>query len=412
MQVNSATLPNGLRIFHHHDPSTAMVVVNLLYNVGARDEHPTSTGIAHLFEHLMFGGSRHVPSYDQAIESAGGVNNAWTSNDFTSFYDILPAHNAETAFWAESDRIAWLNLTPESLEVQRQVVIEEFKQQCLNRPYGDIAHHLRRMVYTTHPYRWPVIGLTPNHIAEFTLDQARQFYHSHYLPNNASLIVAGNITLDRTLELAHRWFGDIPAGQVAPRLYAPEPPQTSARELRVDAPVPHTMLIMAYPMGPFDMQQYIAADTITDILSAGRSARLTRELLNTTDLFTAIDASITGSDEPGMLMITARLSRNTDHHITQARQAITDTLQRLIEQGVGDHELRRTVNRCESTFTFSNVDLLTRAQNIANYHSRAIDINTVIPAYRALTPADITDAARAILRPTALNTLIYGPTPH
>ncbi len=409
MQVNSATLDNGLRIFHHHDPSTAMVVVNILYNVGARDESPQSTGIAHLFEHLMFGGSKHVSSYDQAIERAGGVNNAWTSNDFTSFYDILPAHNAETAFWAESDRMAWLNLSPQSLEVQRQVVIEEFKQQCLNRPYGDMSHHLRRMVYTSHPYRWPVIGLTPQHIADFTLEQAQQFYRSHYLPNNASLIVAGNITFERTLEFAKRWFGDIPPGDVAPRLYAPEPSQTSPREVTVNAPVPHTMLLLAYPMGHFGSKQYIAADTITDILSAGRSARLTRQLLNATDLFTAIDASITGSDEPGMLLISARLRENTPQNIDRARQRIADTLQQLVTDGVSSHELERTINRSTSTFTFSNVDLLTRTQNIANYHSRGIDINTVIPAYRSITPDQITEAATSILRPDALSTLIYGP---
>lgn len=409
MQVNSATLDNGLRIFHHHDPSTAMVVVNILYNVGARDESPQSTGIAHLFEHLMFGGSKHVSSYDQAIERAGGVNNAWTSNDFTSFYDILPAHNAETAFWAESDRMAWLNLSPQSLEVQRQVVIEEFKQQCLNRPYGDMSHHLRRMVYSTHPYRWPVIGLTPQHIADFTLEQAHQFYHGHYLPNNASLIVAGNITFERTLELAKRWFGDITPGDVAPRLYSPEPTQTAPRETTVTAQVPHTMLLMAYPMGSFDTKQYIAADTITDILSAGRSARLTRQLLNGTDLFTAIDASITGSDEPGMLLISARLRENTPSNIDRARRSIADTIEQLVTDGVTPHELERTINRSTSTFTFSNVDLLTRAQNIATYHSRGIDINTVISSYRAITPDHISAAAAAILRPDALSTLIYGP---
>lgn len=410
IELKEAQLDNGLRIVHHHDRSTAMVVVNILYNVGARDERAESTGIAHLFEHLMFGGSAHVPDYDQAIERAGGLNNAWTSNDFTSFYDLLPAQNAETAFWAESDRMAWLNLTADTLSVQQHVVIEEFKQQCLNRPYGDVSHHLRSMVYTRHPYRWPVIGLSPEHIANFTLEEAEEFYRRHYVPSNATLVVGGNITFERTMEYAKRWFGDIPAGKAATRAYVAEPEQNGAREKTVEASVPQTMITVAYPMSGFNEGSYILADTITDILSAGRSARLTKEVLNGTDLFTAIDSSITGSDEPGMLMVTGRLRDNSASTIDKARAAIASTLQRLVDTRVSDHELERTLNRSTSAFTFSNVSLLSRVQNIANYASRGIDINNVTSTYRrVVTPASIQSEAARLLTAERSNTLIYGP---
>lgn len=242
------TLPNGLRVVHEQDSATAMVALDVLYNVGARDEHPDHTGMAHLFEHLMFGGSVNIADFDGAIEQAGGRNNAWTNQDYTNFYDIVPAQNAETAFWLESDRMLSLAFSDKALEVQRNVVMEEFKQVCLNQPYGDLGHHMSALAYKVHPYRTPVIGKELGHIESVTQEQVREFFRTHYAPNNAVLAVTGNITLDETRRLAEKWFGPIPRRMVAPRRYAPEPEQTEARRMVVTGNVPQTLVVISYPM--------------------------------------------------------------------------------------------------------------------------------------------------------------------
>lgn len=402
-------LGNGLRFVHNYDGNTAMVAVNVLYNVGARDERGDLTGLAHLFEHLMFGGSVNIPDFDGAIERAGGKNNAWTSNDFTNFYDILPAQNAETAFWLESDRMLSPSFADRTLEVQRSVVTEEFKQQCLNRPYGDLSHHLRKLVYTTHPYRWPVIGKTPEHITRVTPQDTREFFFSHYAPNNAVVAVSGNITAEETRRLAEKWFGDIPRREIAPRGYGREPEQTSARHAEVSGHVPSTDITIAYPMEGYGTKQYYCADLLTDLMANGESSIFYRELLMESDLFTSVDASILGSEEPGMLMLNMRLRENGADNERRAIETVNAKVEEIAGRDFSTGQLTRAINRMESAMTFNNVSYLAKAQALAmcEYHNE--EINDTIARYRELTGADLRECARDIFRPERANTLIYRP---
>lgn len=408
IELNHFTLSNGLRVVHNHDSATAMVALNILYNVGARDENENLTGLAHLFEHLMFGGSINIPDFDQAMEQAGGWNNAWTSNDFTNFYDVLPAQNAETAFWLESDRMLSLAFSDKALEVQRSVVIEEFKEVCLNKPYGDMAHHLRDLVYTSHPYRFPTIGKEISHIEKVTQDDVIKFFHSHYAPNNAVLAISGNISLEETKRLAEKWFGDIPQREITPRTYAPEPTQTAPRRKIVTADVPQAVLIKAYHMPVHGHKDYIPCDIITDLLASGRSARFYRNLLMGTNLFTEIDASITGSDEPGYLMLSARLRENSDSAIQQAEEAIENEIQKLWNNTITEYELTRTINRFESNNTFSTIGFLPKAQAMAMGEMQGEDINQITSKYRAVTIEQIQQVAEQVLSPNNCSTLVYN----
>lgn len=407
IDTGSFTLDNGLRVVHHLDASTPMMAVNVLYNVGAKDENPERTGMAHLFEHLMFGGSANIADFDRAIELAGGWNNAWTTNDYTNFYDVLPAANAETAFWAESDRMLALAFSDKALEVQRQVVVEEFKQTCLNRPYGDIGHLLRGLIYKVHPYSWPTIGLTPDHILSVSQDDVRDFFYSHYAPNNAVLAVSGNITLERTRQLAQKWFGGIPPREIAPRTYSMEPAAIEPRRLEVTRNVPSTCIALAYPMMPYGHPLYEAADILTDILSTGTSSRFQRELVAKGNIFTEADASILGSDDPGYLLVTGRLADNSAATLEKAEDALHEQLERIASKGVSPDELSRAVNKFESNLVFNNVGFLARAQAIAMSAIHSEDINDTLPRYNLLTPDHITAAAREIIRPEACRTLIY-----
>lgn len=390
------TLPNGLRVIHNYDPSTVMVAVDVLYNTGARDESRSLTGIAHLFEHLMFGGSVNVPAFDVAMENAGGQNNAWTSNDFTNFYAVVPAQNVETVLYLESDRMLGLNFKPESLEVQRSVVIEEFKQQCLNRPYGDLMHGLRATLYApTHPYSWPVIGLEPNHVARVTEEDVRQWFYAHYAPNNAVLAISGNITYERGKELVGKWFGDIPRREIALRQPpAPGfPTENKTREMR--GPVPYPTVVIAIPMDAYGTHDYRVADCITDILSAGRSSRIYRNLIAGGDgSIIEADASITGSESPGFVMLTARPATDSPEAVEAAAAALIGQLNILAQLGeVSKHELERTFNRFESTFALSNLDAVSKAQNLAMAEMHGEDINETVSRQRAITLDDIARVA-------------------
>lgn len=412
--VNRFTLSNGLRVVHSYDPTTVMVAVDVLYNVGARDESRRLTGMAHLFEHLMFGGSVNIGSFDGEIERAGGKNNAWTSNDFTNFYDVVPAQNIATAFHLESDRMLGLDFNERSLEVQRGVVIEEFKQTCLDRPYGDLFHHLRRLAYAeNHPYSWPVIGLEPDHIARVTMDDVRRWFYAHYAPNNAILAVSGRVELDQVQRLAEEWFGDIPAREIAVRsLPAPGFPAESVVETVVGkAPLPD--VLVAFPMSAYGTEEYFAADAITDLLSAGRSARFQRELLNSDaaeGLFAFADASINGSEHEGLLLLHARVNENSAEAIERATRMMIASARRLADSGaVSPRELERSFNNFEADFCFSNIGYLSRAINLAMAEYHGEDINRVVTDRRRLTPADIERTARKILVESPSVTIIYKP---
>lgn len=409
IEYNTFTLPNGLRIVHNYDGATAMVALNVMYNVGARDENPELTGLAHLFEHLMFGGSVNIPDFDGAIENAGGMNNAWTSNDYTNFYDIVPAQNAETAFWVESDRMLALAFSDKALEVQRHVVIEEFKQTCLNRPYGDMSHHLRAMLYKQHPYRYPVIGKEISHIEKVTQDDVREFFYSHYAPNNAVLSVSGRISFEETLRLAEKWFGPIPHREIKPRDYAAEPEQTEERKCEASGNVPQIAVVKAFKMPGYGEPDYIECDIITDLLASGRSSRFYRNLLMKSGLFTEVDASIIGSDEPGFMMFNAKLTGDDDEAINKSIDAMMSEAQKLIDGDVSEYELTRTINRFESNFMFSSMGFMAKAQSLANHVMHNEDINGIVERYRSVTAEDIARVASRIFNPQQSSTLIYRP---
>lgn len=412
IEYRNFTLDNGLQVVHNPDPRRAMVALNLLYNVGARDEDPQHTGMAHLFEHLMFGGSAHVSDYSRVIQDAGGSDNAWTSNDFTNFYCKLPAANVETGFWAESDRMLSLSFDPKVLEVQRRVVVEEFKQQCLNQPYGDLMHKLRPALYgVDHPYSWPVIGKEYSHIEQVTPEDVRRWFYSHYAPNNAVLAVSGNISYERTVELAQKWFGPIPARRIASRqLPAPDFPSEDTT-IEASGPVPATLIVKAYPMAPYGTPDYYTADTITDLLSNGQSSRLVQRLmLGPEPLFAGVDASILGSEHEGMLMMVAQMADESPEAIRRAVELMDRETRLLAVEGeVSAYELERSLNRAEFTFTKSMTDYLERAQQLAMSAMHGEDINDRIAMQRRTGLADVRRVADRIFNHTPSVTLYYRP---
>ncbi|GAB3951593.1 pitrilysin family protein [Spirosoma harenae] len=400
-------LDNGLRVFVHEDESTPMAVVNILYNVGSRDENPAKTGFAHLFEHLMFGGSQHIPTYDEPLQKVGGENNAFTSPDITNYYITLPAANLETAFWLESDRMMSLSFDPQVLDVQQKVVIEEFKQRYLNQPYGDVWLKLRPLAYQTHPYRWATIGKDISHIEEATMDDVKSFFFKYYLPNNAILVVAGNVTVDQVKQLCAKWFSPIPAGKPYVRQLPNEPVQTEARKLETSAKVPLNGLYKAYHMpGRFDPEFY-SADLLSDMLGRGKSSRLYQKLLRNNPMFSSINAYITASIDPGLMVIQGNLNKGVS--LEEADAAVEAVVQEFIDQTVSQEELAKVKNQAEATLAFSEVELLNRAMNLA-YAANAGNpdfVNQEAALIQAINADDIQNMARKILRKDNCSTLYY-----
>lgn len=403
------TLPNGLRVVHSYNPTASLAVVNTLYDVGARDESPDHTGLAHLFEHLMFGGSANIPDFDGPLQAAGGISNAWTSNDFTNFHDIIPAHNIETALWLESDRMLSLAFSDKALEVQRSVVIEEFKEVCLNRPYGDMGHLLFGMCYPGHPYGVPVIGRDFHDIEKTTQEDVRRWFHTHYAPNNAVLSVVGNIQPDKLHRMVEKWYGDIPRREIPPRRFADPALPDTPRLVEASGNVPQTAITIAYLMGGYDSTDYVPADLITDILANGQSSRLYRRLLMPGKHFTDIDASILGTEHPGLLMVNAKLLNQGPDAEREAIDAINSELARLTGTEVAPAELTRCVNRLESDRLFSMMSPLQKAQSLALAEIHNEDIDDILPRYRAVTPSLLRDTAATLLSPHRSMTLIYRP---
>jgi predicted Zn-dependent peptidase len=403
------TLPNGLRVLVHEDNSTPLVAVNVAYYVGSRDEQADKTGFAHLFEHLMFAGSRHVPDFDDPLQRAGGENNAFTTNDYTTFYEILPAENLETALWLESDRMLALNISKKALDVQRKVVVEEFKETCLNEPYGDAWHHLSELMYHEHPYRWPVIGLVPEHVEKAELDDVRSFFKRWYTPNNAALAVAGNVRADEVFHLVEKWFGAIPPGPAAHRQLTPEPPQASParREVKSNVPVPAVYLAFRTPARLHP--DFYAIDLLVDVLAQGQSSRLYRHLLKEKKLFSQIDAYVTANVDPGLLVIEGRPAEGVSSEAALA--AIWEELEALKKQPIEQRELEKIQHRFESTVVFSETSVLNKAQNLAFYEllDRAELMNEEVGIYLAVTPADLHRAANALFQANNSATLIYVP---
>lgn len=406
-KINRHTLDNGLLLVHYEDASTQMVALNIVYDVGARDEHPQHTGFAHLFEHLMFGGSVNIPDYDTPLQLAGGENNAWTNNDITNYYLTVPKANVETGFWLESDRMLGLAFSEHSLEVQREVVMEEFKQRCLNQPYGDVGHLLRPLAYQVHPYRWPTIGKELSHIAQATLQEVEDFFYRYYAPNNAVLAVTGNISWKETLRLTEKWFAPVPYRHVPERHLPAEPEQQAERRLTVERNVPLDALFMVYHMCSRDDADYYAFDILSDILSNGRSSRLIRHLVQEQNLFSSIDAYISGSRDAGLFHISGKPAAGVS--LEQAEAAVRKELEQLQQQPVEAAELEKVKNKFESTQIFGNINYLNVATNLAWYElaGQAEDINRTVERYRAVTSGQLQAVARQAFRQENCSVLHY-----
>ncbi len=359
----SFQLANGLNVLVHEDPTVDIAVVNILYDVGSRDEQPSKTGFAHLFEHLMFGGSKNIPSYDEPLQRVGGENNAFTSTDITNYYLTVPAANLETAFWLESDRMLSLSFDPNVLEAQRGVVIEEFRQRYLSQPYGDVWLKLRPLAYTAHPYQWATIGKEISHIEKATLTDVKNFFFQYYLPSNAVMVVAGKVTEDQVKRLSEKWFEPIASSKKPDRSLPMEPQQLSKRTLRVEANVPANALYKAFHMpGRFD-RDYYAADLLGDILGHGQSSRLVHQLVKEQEIFTSINAHGLGSIDPGLLVISGRL--NDGVTFEKAEAAVDAILSEVVSNGVTVEELEKVKNQAESMLEFGEVEVINRAMNLA-----------------------------------------------
>jgi zinc protease len=400
-------LANGLKVVVHEDRNTPMVVVNVIYDVGARDESPKKTGFAHLFEHLMFGGSVNIPVYDEPLQLAGGENNAFTTNDLTNYYCQLPAENVETAFWLESDRMLSLAFGEKSLDVQRKVVCEEFKEHYINKPYGDVQHKLRELAYTTHPYRWMTIGKELKHVEDATLQDVKDFFHKHYTPCNATLVVAGNITTAAVKALAEKWFGPIPAGEKYNRQLPAEPRQTAPRKMEVKANVPLDALYKAWHISSRLDDRYYPAELITEILSGGGSSRLFQALVKEKKLFSSIECHHFGSFDAGLLVIEGKLVKGV--HMQEAEAAVMEEVNKLSREGISEKELQKVKNKTESMLAFEDMSLMNRATNIAIYDllGDADLINKELGRYQEVTAAEIKEECRRIFDENNSSTLYY-----
>ena len=401
------TLANGLQVAANRDRCSKIAALNLLYKVGARNENPEQTGFAHLFEHLMFRGTRRIPNFDAPVQMACGENNAFTNNDYTDYYITLPTPNIETAFWLESDRMTGLSLSRRKLETEKRVVLEEFNQRYLNQPYGDMTKLLREMVYRVHPYRWCAIGRTPEHVAAATLEDAERFYRRYYRPSNAILSVSGDIEPEQVFAMAERWFGEIPDTPAHHDPLPAEPMQTSARRLEVDRDVPATAITIAFPMGGRLSRDYYLLDLISDLLSGGESARLYDSLIRRRRLFSAINAYITGDIDPGMFIITGQIMEGVSEQ--QAEEALWEELRQLQEVAVGGYELEKVKNKFEAGVMFGELNVMNKAMNIGYYlmlgHPDLINSETDI--FRSINAYDIIRESRRIFRPELSSTLIY-----
>ena len=407
IQFEKFTLLNGLRVIVHQDLSTPMAVMNIMYDVGARDEDPEKTGFAHLFEHLMFGGSVNIPSYDEPLQMAGGENNAYTTNDLTNYYIQLPADNLETAFWLESDRMLSLAFGDKSLETQRKVVCEEFKEHYLTKPYGDVWHKMRELAYKKHPYSWMTIGKELSHIENATVEDVKHFFFKHYRPVNAVLVVAGNVTTEKVKVLTEKWFGDIPSGEMYKRNLPQEPEQTEERRQVIKANVPLDALYKCWHMpGRLDRRYYII-DLLTDILSGGGSSRLYQSLVKEQQLFSNIECHHFGSTDAGLVVIEGKLVKGIK--IEDAEKAVEKELDKMKNELVSEVELQKVKNKTESMIAFEDMSVMSRANSLAYYETLgdAAWMNFELEKYATVTTEDILQESRNIFRNSNCNTIHY-----
>jgi zinc protease len=404
------TLDNGLKVLVHEDRSTPLVAMNILYNVGSRDEEPDKTGLAHLFEHLMFGGSVNIPEYDMPLQMVGGDNNAFTSNDITNYYLTIPSDNIETGFWLESDRMLELDFSQKNLDTQKNVVIEEYKQRYLNQPYGDAILKLRPLAYKVHPYRWPTIGMDISQIESVDLENARKFFFSHYAPNNAILTLTGSINHDLAFKLCQKWFGPIEKRIVKSRKLPVEPAQNEERILTIKKDVPSTALYKVWHIGPRKSKDFNTLDLVTDLLAGGESGRLYTKLVREKKLFSEINAYLTSDIDPGLLFLQGKLMKGIN--IQQAEEAINEVITSLTDKpGIND-EMEKVKNKFESSTVFSNTAILNKAMSLAFYELLGNPelINHEVDTYRNISIEMVIEATRKYLVPSNCSTLYYKST--
>ncbi len=408
IKYEQTQLSNGLTVIANRDTASRMAAVNLLYKVGARNENPERTGLAHLFEHLMFRGTHLIPDFDTPVQMACGENNAFTNNDYTDFYITLPCDNIETALWLESDRMTGLNLSAEACEIEKRVVIEEFRQRYFNQPYGDLNMLLREMVYTTHPYRWATIGISPDHIAEASIEEIHNFYHRFYHPSNAILSISGDIAAERVFEMAEKWFGGIkPNLDFRPAALPTEPKQTTARRLEVERDVPATTIVIAFHMGNRLSKDFYLGDITSDLLAGGDSARLYEHLIKGKSLFASVNAYISGDVDEGMFVFTGQLLPTTTEQDAEA--ALWEEIRQLQSGEISDYELEKVKNKFEANTLFGELNVMNKAMNLG-YYSMIGDlplINREIAIYRSLTKEQIADFSRHAFTQENSSTLIY-----
>jgi len=404
-------LHNGLTLIVHEDASTPMATVNVLYKVGARDESPDKTGFAHLFEHLMFGGSINIPNFDTPLETAGGENNAFTNNDITNYYINLPASNLDTALWLESDRMMSLDFRQEPLDTQKSVVIEEFKEHYINQPYGDLWHKLSDLSYKVHPYRWPTIGLIPEHIEQAKLQDVKEFFFKYYRPNNAVMVIAGGVKTAEVLKKVQYWFGDIPAGPSIERNIPKEPAQNAARIMEVSSDVPVNCLFKSFHMSKRADKAFHASDLLTDILGGGDSARLHQRLVKDNPLFSSINAYVSGTLDEGLFIIDSKL--NEEVSFEKAEAALNTELAQLMNESLGERELQKVKNQVEAHNEYNDISVLNRAMNLAFYECMGdVDyINREVQDYLEVTAPEIQDMAATLFKKENSNTLYYKSEP-
>lgn len=400
-------LDNGLQVLVHEDHGSKIAVLNILYKVGSRNEIKGKTGLAHYFEHLMFGSSKNVPVFDTALEKVGGSCNAFTNTDITNFYITLPAANIETAFWLESDRMLQLNLSEKTIETQRKVVIEEFKQRYLNQPYGDVHHHIRKLAFDSHPYQWPTIGANLEDIINYKREDVEEFYFTHYRPDNAVMVVAGDVTLEQVKHLAQKWFGDIPSGQIPKKTINQELPQASKKTATVQADVPTDALYKVYHMPAKLQDGYLESDLITDIIGFGRSSILEQQLVKNGNIFASIGAYIYGTVDPGLMVFSGKMEKGQTAE--NAEKALDEVIHNFLKSSISDETLTKVKNQAEAMKTYESVQILNRAMSLAyyahlgnaDYYQTEYEKKTQIPAEKIL------DWANNILREDNSSVLYY-----
>ena len=404
------SLENGLRVLVHEDNSTPLVAMNILYEVGSRDEDPDMTGLAHLFEHLMFGGSRNVPDYDRPLQIVGGENNAFTNNDITNYYLTIPSENIETGFWLESDRMLELDFSQRNLDTQKNVVIEEFNQRYLNQPYGDVLLKLRPLAYKVHPYRWPTIGMDMLHLKNTGLEQVKSFFFSHYAPNNAILALTGNIGYDLAFKLSQKWFGSIEKRVIRLRNLPVEPEQTQERILNIEKDVPSTAIYKVWHVGPRNISDFYTLDLTTDLLAGGESGRLYTRLVREKKLFSEINAYLTADIDPGLLIIQGKLMKGVN--ICQAEDSVNEVINTLLTGKEIRDEMEKVKNKFESLTVFSNTSILNKAANLSFFELLGDPglINKEVASYRKVSYKMVREAIERYLVPSNCSTINYIST--